>query len=138
MKLKGILVAVAVFFSTVTFAGYKQPQNVAIDMDAQTAIGDMLSAANSKSPDETIGCGTRTFDDGLGNSYQWGFCQATDADGNYVTCTVYDNDNLLTAMRSLSDFSFIIFSWADDGAGNLTCTYVGSSTQSLYLQKIKD
>jgi hypothetical protein len=39
-------------------------------------------------------------------------------------------------MRSTADFSFITFSWTDDGAGNLTCTRIGHSTQSFYLDEV--
>ena len=44
---------------------------------------------------------------------------------------------LLDGIQSIADNSFITFSWTDDGTGALTCTRIGSSTQSFYLPKIK-
>ena len=46
-------------------------------------------------------------------------------------------DALLDGIQSIADNSFITFSWTDDGTGALTCTRIGSSTQSFYLPKIK-
>jgi hypothetical protein len=114
------------------YAGLAQPAIVTIDMDNQLAQGDQLAARTAKDDTSFIGCGTRHFDDGMGNSFRFGFCQAGDADGNAVTCFT-QNPNLLDEMRANSSNAFITFSWDDDGAGNLTCNRVGFSTQSFYL-----
>lgn len=116
----------------IAYAGLTQPAPVLIDFDNMTALGDQLTARTA--PDDTsfIGCGTRHFDDGMGNSFRFGFCQAGDADGNTITCFT-ENPNLLDEMRGNSSYGFVTFSWDDDGTGNLTCNRVGFSTQSFYL-----
>ena len=78
----------------------------------------------------------RTFDDGMGGSFVFGFCQAEDAEGNNITCFT-DNPVLIDAMRSTSDFAFITFNWRDDGLGGAECIRVGHSTQSFYLPNFK-
>jgi len=47
-------------------------------------------------------------------------------------CSTFDPD-LLDAMKSVSDFSFITFSWNVAGE----CTRIGFSTQSFYLPNFK-
>ena len=57
-----------------------------------------------------------------------------------IVTTAKDNESakaLLDGIQSIADNSFITFSWTDDGTGALTCTRIGSSTQSFYLPKIK-
>jgi hypothetical protein len=138
MKNKVLITAILVFFSSLAFAGFKQPAVVAVDLVNGIAIGDLTSAANSDNDVEFIGCGSRNFDDTLGNAFRFGFCQASDAAGNAVTCFVFDDASpLLDEIRGISDSSFITFSWDDDGAGNLTCTRIGFSTQSFYITKPK-
>ena len=137
MRKKLLILATAVLCSSAAFAGLKQPQPVVVDLVAQTAFGDMLTAANSDNDVEFIGCGTRRIDDGMGFSFRFGFCQASDADGNQITCFT-QNDNLLDEMRASNDFSFVTFSWEDDGFGNLTCNRVGFSTQSFYIAEVED
>jgi hypothetical protein len=99
----------------------------------------MITAANAKNDVEFIGCGSRTFDDGAGFEFRFGFCQAADAAGTTVTCLT-ESPALLDAMRSTSDSAFITFSWVNDGtdeAPDLRCTRVGHSTQSFYLDEVK-
>jgi hypothetical protein len=86
----------------------------------------MVSARYSKDANEIIGCGTRTFGDG----FTWGFCQATDADEVSVGCYT-ENPVMLDAIAKLSAYSYIGFSWDEDG----NCTYISSSTQSMYLPR---
>lgn len=138
MRLRILLTMVVALLSSAVFAGLHQPAPITIDLDNQFASGDMLTAANSVNSDEFIGCGTRSFDDGLGNAFRFGFCQVQEKGGDPVTCFVYDSDLLLDEMRASNDFSYVTFSWTDDGAGNLTCTRVGFSTQSFYLDKVKN
>lgn len=122
-------------FSVSVYAGLEQPAPVQIDMDNGFAGGDMIAARNSTNEFEFIGCGTRVFDDGAGGTFSWGFCQASLEEEAPVTCFVYDNPALMEGINIISDSSYITFSWDDDGAGNLTCTRIGSSTQSFYLEK---
>ena len=65
MKLKILLTTVITVFSSLAFAGLHQPAPIEIDLVLRTAQGDMLTAANSVNSDEFIGCGTRSFDDGV-------------------------------------------------------------------------
>ena len=134
---KVLITAILVFVSSVSFAGLKQPAVVMVDLVNGFAQGDINTAANSDNDVELIGCGSRSVDDGMGNAFRFGFCQATDAAGISVTCFVTDTASLLDEIRGISDSSFITFSWVDDGAGNLTCTRIGFSTQSFYATKIK-
>ena len=135
MKLKlGIAYAAAALVSAPAFAGFTQPAIVQVDLDARTATGDIISARDAKDPDVFIGCGTRNFDDGAGGVFNFAFCQAEDADGDSVVCNT-TNPELVRTIREINDSSFITFGWDDDGAGNLTCTSMGFSTQSFYQDK---
>lgn len=118
----------------VAYAGLVQPAPVDVDLTNFFAQGDQFTARQSAGDTQFIGCGSRTFDDGLGSSFKFGFCQAEDADGDSVTCFT-QNPVLLDAMRSTSDYAYITFSWRDDGAGGAECIRVGHSTQSFYLPK---
>jgi hypothetical protein len=137
MKFKILLTTVIALFSSLAFAGLHQPAPIMIDLVNETAQGDMLTAANSVNSDEFIGCGTRSFDDGMGNAFRFGFCQAQVNGGESIVCAT-DNDALIDEIRAANDFSFVTFSWTDDGAGGFTCIRVGFSTQSFYLDKVKN
>ena len=137
MTSKITLLAALVLASTAAWAGLYQPAPVNVDLVEQFASGDMVSAANdTKNKDVFIGCGTRNFDDGLGGIFSLAFCQALDADGDTVTCLT-QNPSLVEVVRSITDGSYIQFSWSDDGAGNLNCDTIGISTQSFYLDKVR-
>lgn len=131
----GLVVSLALA-STVAVAGLTQPSPVAVFLEERVAEGDMLTAATDKAANVFIGCGTRNFDDGSGSVYTFGFCQAEDAEGEYIVC-VTENPELVQAVRAISDFSFIQFTWEDDGSGGATCTSIGISTQSFYIGKPK-
>ncbi len=138
MKIRHLLSsAVLTLLAGAAYAGFVQSLPVVVDLDNQTAFGDQLGARTANDDVSLIGCGTRNFDDGLGFSFRFGFCQATDTDGNNVICTT-QNPNLIDEMRANSSYSFITFSWDDDGFGNLTCNRVGFSTQSFYLPADED
>ncbi len=138
MKIRHLLSsAVLTLLAGAAYAGFEQPVPVVVDSDNLTAFGDQLTARTSDDDVSLIGCGTRNFDDGFGFSFRFGFCQATDTDGNNVICTT-QNPNLIDEMRANSSYSFITFSWDDDGFGNLTCNRVGFSTQSFYLPADED
>ena len=133
MKVKILVTALFALFSLAAFAGLHQPAALQIDLVNGFARGDMLTAANSVDSDEFIGCGVRTFDAG----FRFGFCQADDDDGNFVVCST-ENDTLVDTIQGIADHSYIQFSWVDDGNGNLTCTAIGISTQSFYIDKVKN
>ena len=137
MKFKILLTMVVALFSSSVFAGWHQPAPIIVDVDNGFASGDMLTAANSVNSDEFIGCGTRSTEDGAGGTFRFGFCQAQEKGGESLTCFTF-NDALIDEMRASNDFSFVSFNWTDDGFGNLTCTRVAFSTQSFYLDKVKN
>lgn len=129
----------ALIFGTVALAlpalaGLVQPAAVNVDLDNFFASGDLVAARTDKNDDVFIGCGTRNFDLGDGTLFSWAFCQATDEEGDSVTCRI-DNNDLVQTVREINDSSYVTFSWTDDGQGNLTCSRMGFSTQSFYLGK---
>ncbi len=124
--------AIAAVLGASAYAGFAQPAPVDVDLAAGVALGDQLTARIDADPDVFIGCGTRTIRTGGGALVRTGFCQARDAADDQVLCFTTDGD-LLDAMQALSDFAFITFGFADDGAGGFQCNRVGSSTQSFYL-----
>lgn len=128
-KKLALIGAGAVFVSTAAVAGFVQPQPVTIDMPNMWAHGDQVSARYADNKEENIGCGIRTIQSG-GAVMQWGFCQASNAKGEYVICQT-QNEDLLQAIKAISAFSYIRFNW--DRANE--CTQIGNSTQSLYLPK---
>ena len=133
MKRKILITTLFALFASASFAGLYQPALLVLDLDGHFASGDMLTAANSVNSDEFIGCGTRNLDDGAGNTFRFGFCQAGDNAGNSVTCFT-ESDVLLDAIYAAADHSFITFRWDD----NFDCTSVGLSTQSFYIDKVKN
>jgi hypothetical protein len=133
MKTKHLLSIVPLaLLAGVVYAGLEQPALVAVDLVNMAANGDQHTARTSAGDTELIGCGSRSIDDGTGNAFRFGFCQATDADGDTITCFTQDAE-LLNEMRANSDYAFITFGWQDDGSGGAECTRVGYSTQSFYL-----
>jgi hypothetical protein len=128
--------AILAIFSSIAVAGFVQPAVVLVDLDNKFAQGDMWTARTANNDVEYIGCGTRVTEDGVGGTFLFGFCQAGDADGNEIVCFT-QNQDLLDAMKSTSDFSFITFSWVDDGLDGFECVRIGFSTQSFYLPNFK-
>ena len=90
----------------------------------------MSTARFSKNKVEYIGCGVRRFDDGLGGTIIFGFCQASTADGVLGFCQT-ESPFLIASIGDQDDFSFITFSW--NAAGE--CRSIGNSTQSFYIPK---
>jgi hypothetical protein len=128
--IKLAIVAISVAVASFAFAGLVQPAPVMITLNEDNsgfAQGDMLTARYSDNDVEFIGCGTRTIEAG-GPLFHFGFCQATDSEGNMAFCSTNDAD-LLTSMRATADYSFVTFGFNTDGV----CTRIGFSTQSFYL-----
>ncbi|MFT5675904.1 MAG: hypothetical protein ACI808_001839 [Paraglaciecola sp.] len=114
-------------------AGQVQPAAVDVQLDIFFASGDLIAARTAKNDDVFIGCGTRNEEvDDDGTMFNWAFCQATDEEGDSVTCLTF-NPELVRTVREINDSSYVTFSWSDDGLGNLTCKRMGFSTQSFYL-----
>lgn len=161
MKLKMIVVAALIAFaSSLVLAGYVQPAPVTITIGDDGSVfvgGDMLSARDDdtkdtgpedddKNEDVFIGCGTRTFDDGAGGSFQTMFCQARGLQADQLTgepldpevvvrafCST-DNPAVIAGFSGVNDYSYLTFSYNEsDGI----CTRIGVSSQSFYLPKTK-
>lgn len=122
--------------STVAVAGYVQPFNVEVvtNVDGSgSATGDMVSARFADNDVEMIGCGIRVHDNGLGDTFRFGFCQARNSGGEQGVCFTSRAD-LMDTMKATADYSLITFAW--DASGE--CTRVGFSTQSFYLPRHPD
>lgn len=135
MKVKYLVLSL-LLFSSMTLAGYLQPAPVEVTLNPDgsgSATGDMISARFSDNDVEFIGCGIRAFDDGAGGVFYFGFCQAADSTDLHGFCSTQRSD-LLDAVKSISDYSFITFSW--NAAGE--CTLIGNSTQSFYIPELTD
>ncbi len=129
MKIRYLLsIAALTLLAGVASAGLVQPAAVMIDLDNMAAQGDQATARISKNDVELIGCGIRVFDDGMGGTFSFGFCQATDSEGVEAFCST-QNANLLDAMDATSAYAFVTFGWNEFGE----CTRIGFSTQSFYL-----
>ena len=125
-----LLATLAVCATFSANAGTVKPAPIVIDTVNRTAGGDMVTARFSRNEIEYIGCGTRTYAFADGTHFQYGFCQANDADDVRAFCSTED-PVLVDAIGRLSDFAYVTFSWNEDG----TCNRIGSSTQSFYLPK---
>lgn len=126
-QLIGILLA---GFSISVIAGSAIEAPVEINLETNSASGNMKTARFSKNDSEQIGCGTRTIGaTDYSPAFSWGFCQAQVIEGESVMCFAYDNPELVDQIKSLASFSYISFRWDDEG----NCTYAGSSTQSQYI-----
>lgn len=133
MRKFSIAVALAVF-ATSAHAGLTQPAEVDVDLAANLALGDQVSARYSTNLTEYIGCGVRKISDGLGGYVTFGFCQARDAAGEEILCNTEDAE-LLDIISSSGDYGFITFSW---DPATTECRRIGFSNQSFYLPKKLD
>jgi hypothetical protein len=129
MQLTKMIVAlVAAFASAVVLAGAAETSSVAVTVnpDGSGSASGIMSAARTSSNDfELIGCGIKGFKSG---SPDFGFCQAQDADENYVVCFAYKG-NLMSTINAIADYSYIRFDFDKNGE----CTRLDFSTQSQYL-----
>lgn len=133
MKVRHILIsAILAISSSIAVAGRVSPAPVIVDETNMFASGDMWTARTADNNVEYIGCGIRVLDDGGGGTFLFGFCQAGDAGGVEIFCSTV-NPDLLDALKTISAFSFITFSWNDLGE----CASVGFSSQSFYLPNFK-
>ncbi|WDI31106.1 hypothetical protein PUV54_14215 [Hyphococcus flavus] len=126
----------ATFLASAAVAGLYQPQVVDVDMAGGFAVGDMITARNDKDDTVFVGCGIRSLETSPTETFDFGFCQAADPDGEQVTC-FSQNSELLDTIRASADASFVTFNFVDDGAGGFNCTRIGFSNQSFYLLDAK-
>ena len=128
---KTLTVMVFMLSSSLAIGGSAIEAPVEVDLDNNSAFGNMVDARFSDNDVELIGCGVRYIDDGLGGTFVFGFCQATDAAETTLFCST-TNIDLVEAINSIADFSFITFGANDTGE----CVRIGTSTQSFYLPEI--
>ena len=131
-----IFAAILAVFSAVAVAGTVNDLPVTVTDNGDgtfSALGNMVSARFTENDVEYIGCGTRTTDLGGGNMFEWAFCQAGDSAELEAFCST-ENPELIRAVKSISDYSFISFGVNDVGE----CWRVGVSTQSFYIPSGKD
>lgn len=136
MQIKQLVAAATlVLLSSLGLAGFLQPFSVEVTINPDMsggASGDMATARFSENDIELIGCGIRTFDDGAGGVFEFGFCQAVMDDGSEEGLRGFcntDRSNILDTLKATGDYSFVTFNW--NAAGE--CTRVGFSTQSFYI-----
>lgn len=125
------IAALLLLGTSAALAGLEQPAQVVVLLNADgsgSANGAQSSARFSKNKVEYIGCGVRRFDDGLGNTFVFGFCQASTADEVLGFCET-ESPLLIQSIGDQDDYSFITFSWNADGV----CRRIGNSTQSFYI-----
>jgi len=121
--------------SSNVYAGLAQPAEVTVDLVNQFAQGDMRTARFSDSEYTMIGCGIRKIAISPTETISIGFCQANSGETEEGAFTCFtQNTDLLAGIDSISDYSFITFSWDE----NDECTRIGNSTQSFYLPNIKE
>jgi hypothetical protein len=117
-----ISVAVLLLGSSAALAGLVQPAPVSVTLFSTgggRATGDMVTARFSKDSVAFLGCGVRRIYSSDGSFGVFGFCEARTS----------EDPALIEALASISDYSFIVFTWNASG----TCTSIGNSTQSVYL-----
>jgi hypothetical protein len=121
----GLLLTVA---STFTLAGTLVKFPVEINLEERRATGNMTAARFSSNEFEEIGCAIRTYRDQWGNKFDMGSCRATLVEGESSMCTT-ENMDLIQTIRAMNDYSYVIFTWNDDGE----CQLIGNSTRSQYI-----
>jgi hypothetical protein len=117
--------------SSAAMAGLITVTPVTVTVNADTsgsANGSMSAARFSKNEVEYIGCGVRRIEDGLGGVVVFGFCQASNAAGDFGFCNT-ENPALIASIGDQDDYSFVTFSWNEEGV----CQLIGNSTQSFYI-----
>jgi hypothetical protein len=129
MKTKNLLMGCAVgalVASTAAWAGFKSVTYVNINTTTRVAYGSMGSARGSTDTNQSIGCFVQGFSSGT-NSV---FCQAYNASNATVYCTS-NAPAIVTAATTLSDSSYIYFTWDVNGA----CTGLTVSNDSSYAPR---
>src|SRR4029453_4551548 len=118
-----ISVAVLLLGSSAALAGLVEPAPVSVTLFSTgggRASGDMVTARFSKDAVAFLGCGVRRIYSLDGTFGVFGFCGARTSSG--VTGTCFSEDPaLIESLASISDYSFITFTW--DATG--TCTSIG-------------
>ena len=127
-----VIAAIAVLYAVQGMAGATTEAPVTIDLELRSAQGAQTSARFADNEIELIGCGARVTSDGINPVLNFGFCQATDANGVNTVCFTQDPE-LVDAINSIANYGFISFAWNE----NDECISVRNSTQSIYIPDFK-
>ena len=136
--LTNAIAVLSVVFSLTAVAGLSESEPVVVDLINFKGSGDMWSARTSANDLESIGCGREV---NLDLGWDQGFCQAQDADGNFIGCLAFD-PALVKVIDTITPYSYIGFT--TDGAqlgfmppGWHICRRIYVSTNSFYLPHSK-
>ncbi|RKH68822.1 hypothetical protein D7X96_16530 [Corallococcus interemptor] len=124
MKKTGMMwgLCITMGLSTASFAGAKDSSPVYVDPVNGVAIANMGAARNSPDTNMNLYCHT--------NSYDYGYCSATDASGTTVSCMT-NNASMLAVIRSMSSDAAVLFYFDSTG----TCTDIMVGTGSHHEPK---
>jgi hypothetical protein len=122
------LVAMSLVLPGAAVAGLKVPIEVRVNTAISFAHGALGTARNSKDSMQDIGCAISST---VGQPYTSGSCWAFDASGNIGQCSYFDRPQLDKAVASISNDSYIQFTWNDKGE----CTKINVMNGSLYEPK---
>jgi len=114
-------------YSSAGSAGESAEAPVIIDNEFRSASGSQASARFADNDLEAIGCGA-TVRDAEEGVLSFGFCQATDANGDEAFCATFSPE-LIGAINAISNYGFIRFTWNEQDE----CVSVRNSTQSIYI-----
>lgn len=119
MKKTGMMLGlcIAMGLSATSFAGAKDSFPVFVDPVNGVATGNMGSARNSPDTNMNMYCYT--------NSYDYGYCTATDASGATVSCLT-TNASMVAVIRSMNSDSAVLFYF--DSTGTCTDILVGTGS----------
>jgi hypothetical protein len=101
--------------ASVAIAGASWGYQVGINDTYKYAVGSFAATRNSTDTLQYIGCYHNAYTSGA----SYANCYAVNAAGVGRTCYTV-NTNMVEAIRSISDESYIYFQWNTDG----TCSYV--------------
>lgn len=117
--------------SITAFAGEEWSQPVIIDLVDKVAQGGMWTARSSDDANQMIGCARSVgvhpapYDD-------YGYCHATDADGVFVGCLVFD-PKYFDVISSINAYSYVKFEFDGGLEEYSNCTSLVVSAKSSYL-----
>ena len=120
--------AIAALYAVQGMAGDFFEVPVVVNLEERSAHGAQTSARFANNDVENIGCGATVFSDGLTPVFEFGFCQATDAEDVSFSCSTLDPD-LVGAINAVANYGYIRFAWNENGE----CISVRNSTQSRYI-----
>ena len=136
--ISSVVVTAALLFSVTAFSGQSALIPVTIDWDNRVASGNMLGARSTANDVEHIGCGRIVSDFNFGTAerplYNYGFCQAVNAEDEIVICLTEDPE-MLEVLTTISSHSFIRFGFYEEELypGNYECSFLYVSSQSRYI-----